>query len=222
MLIREIISEHIKPLRASDTAAEALTAIMESGLGVLPVVDRTTNRFIGMVSREAAERHCGSADSVMLIRDAEAVPTAPDQNVFDTVRLMDKNDISLIPVVEHDRNYLGVVERRILFDRIIRMMNFTEYGSLITIHFNQRDFTLSQMVRIIEAEGGLILGLSVESPKDSHPFYVVSIKLNLPDPGRIVAALRRHEFIVDNHSMENQEDQRFEERADELLRYLDI
>ena len=222
MLVREIISKQIKPLRASDTAADALSEILGSNQKTLPVVDHTTNRFIGMVTRESAEKHCGTVDSVMKIRDDKAITASPGQNVFDTARMMDKHDVSVIPVLDDDRNYLGVVERHILFDRIIRMMNFTEYGSLITIHFKERDFTLSQLVRIIEAEGGLILGMSVESPKSNHPFYVVSIKLNLPDPGRIVAALRRHEFIVDTHSLEDQEEQRYEERADELLRYLNI
>lgn len=127
-----------------------------------------------------------------------------------------------MPVIENGRKFAGVIERHVLFDHIVRLMNLTEYGSLITIHFEERDFTLSQLVRIIEAEGGLILGLSVQSPKSSHPFYVVTIKLNLPDPARIVAALKRHEYIVDTHSSDNQEDRRYEERADELMHYLNI
>ncbi len=222
MLVREVISSYIKPLRAIDTSREALSAMIESGQVVLPVVDQTTNRFIGMVSRESVEKHHATVDSVLTIREQNSIVTDPDQNVFDTVRLMDKHNLTLLPVLDNGRNYLGVVERIRLNDRVIQLMNFTEYGSLVTVHFEERDFTLSKLVRIIESEGGLILGMSVESPRDESPVYAVSIKLNVPDPGRIVTALKRHEFIVDTHSTDNEEDRRFEQRADELMHYLNI
>lgn len=222
MLVREAISKFVKPLRAIDTAQDALSAMTESGQAILPVVDQTTNRFIGMVTRESAERHYATIDSVLSIREDQYIVTDPYQNVFDTARLMDKHNLTLLPVLDNGRNYLGVVERKFLYDEIIRMMNLTEYGSLITIHFNERDFTLSKLVRIIETEGGLILGMSVEAPKANHPFYVVSIKLNLSNPSRIAASLKRHEYIVEVHSTEGQEDRRYEQRADELLHYLNI
>lgn len=222
MLVRETISNHIKPLGATDTVRDALSAMKESGQSLLPVVDQTTNRFIGMVSRESAGKHEDAIDSVLAIREAQHFVSTQNQNIFDAARLMDKHKLTLLPVLDSERNYLGVVDRSTLNERIVQVMNFTEYGSIITIHFEERDFTLSQLIRIIEAEGGLILGLGVESPHDSNPFYVVTIKLNLPDPGRIVAALKRHEYIVDAQSTDNQEDRKYEERADELMHYLNI
>ncbi len=222
MLVRDVISNYITPLRAIDTAREALAAMVESGQSELPVVDQTTNRFIGMVTRASAEKHHATVDSVLTIREEQSVVISPDQNVFDIVRLMEKHNLTVLPVLDNGRNYLGVVERRALHDGIMRIMNFTEFGSLITIHFEERDFTLSKLVRIIEAEGGLILGISVESPRARHPFFLVSVKLNLTDPSRIVASLKRHEYIVDQHSSDDQEDRRYEQRADELMHYLNI
>ncbi len=222
MLVQEVVSQNIKPLRAVDTAQEALTAMVAYGLSALPVVDQTTKKFIGVVSRASAEQDRLAVSSVLALREEELIVTGPDHNIFDAVRLMEKHELAILPVIDSDRNYLGVVERSELNDRIVKIMNFTEHGSLITIHFEERDFTLSKLVRIIEAEGGLILGMSVESPKSRNPFFVVSIKLNLTDPGRIVASLKRHDYIVDQHSSDDQEDRRYEQRADELMHYLNI
>jgi acetoin utilization protein AcuB len=222
MLVQEAVSQDIRPLRAIDTAQEALAAMARYGLSALPVVDQTTKKFIGVVSRASAEKDHLAVSSVLALREEQLVVAGPDQNLFDVVRLMEKHNLVILPVIDADRNYLGVVERSELNERIVRLMNFTEYGSLITIHFEERDFTLSKPVRIIEAEGGLILGMSVESPKSRHPFYVVSIKLNLTDPGRIMASLKRHDYIVDQHSSDDQEDRRYEQRADELMHYLNI
>ncbi len=222
MLVQEVISPNIRPLRAIDSALEALTAMVGYGLTALPVVDQTTNRFIGVVTRASAEQHQLTANSVLTIRETQVIVADPGQNVFDAVRLMEKHELTILPVIDDDRSYIGVVERGELNNRIIKLMNFTEYGSLITIHFEERDFTLSKPVRIIEAEGGLILGLSVESPRPRHPFFVVSIKLNITDPARIVASLKRHDYIVDQHTSDDQQDRRYEQRADELMHYLNI
>jgi acetoin utilization protein AcuB len=222
MQVQEAISRNIRPLRAIDTAPEALAAMAVCGLGALPVVDQTTNRFIGVVTRESAEQHQLTGNSVLTIREKQVFAAAPDQNIFDAVRLMEKYGLAILPVISDDRSYIGVVERSDLNDRIVKLMNFTEYGSLITIHFGERDFTLSKLVRIIEAEGGLILGLSVETPRARHPFYVVTIKLSVTDPARIVASLKRHDYIVDQHSADDKQDRRYEQRADELMHYLNI
>ncbi len=222
MQTREIVSEYIKPLRAIDTAREALAAMRESKQNLLPVVDQTTNRFIGMVTRAAAEKHDITVDSVLTIREKTSIVTDPDQNIFDTVRLMDKHNLSLLPVLDNNKNYIGVIERNVLNDRIIRLMNLTEYGSLIIIHFEEQHYTLSRIVRIVEAEGGLILGMSVEAPQGNNPFYEVTVKLNMPDPGPVMSALKRHDYIVHAHSIDNQEDRRYEERADELMHYLNM
>ncbi len=222
MQVQEAISRNIKPLRAIDTAPEALAAMAVCGLAALPVVDQTTNRFIGVVTRASAEQHQLTGNSVLTIREQQVIAATPDQNVLDAVRLMEKHGLTILPVIDDDKSYIGVVDRAELNEHIIKLMNFAEFGSLITIHFGERDFTLSKPVRIIEEEGGLILGLSVETPRARHPFYVVSIKLNVSDPERIVASLKRHDYIVDQQSADDQQDQRYEQRADELLHYLNI
>lgn len=222
MLVRDVICQSLKPLRVIDTAREALTAMVATDRTALPVVDQTTNRFIGMVTRDAVEKLADLTSSVLSMRESNWITTDSGQNVLDAARVMEKYGISLLPVLDSDRKYMGVVDRRELHDHIVKMMNFTEYGSLITIHFEERDFTLSKPVRIIEEDGGLILGLSVESPQPHHPFYVASVKLNLTDPARIVASLRRHGYIVDQYGADDQEDKRYEQRADELMHYLNI
>ncbi|MFO7924115.1 MAG: CBS domain-containing protein, partial [Bacteroidales bacterium] len=111
----------------------------ESGQTLLPVVDQTTNRFIGMVSRESAEKHENSIDSVLAIREAQYFVSIQNQNIFDAARLMDKHKLTLLPVLDSERHYMGVVDRSTLNERIVQVMNFTEYGSIITIHFEERD-----------------------------------------------------------------------------------
>lgn len=219
---REILNTALIPLRAMDTASEALLRMAEGGYAVLPVVDVTTGRYLGLVSREAARLHEATDDSVLAFRDHLSLSAGVSQHIFDAARLMEKHGVRMLPILDEQGKYLGVVEKNRLYEQIVHIVNLAEYGSLLTVHFRERDFTLSQLVRIIEAEDALILGLSVEAPTASNPFYMVCVKLNRHDPSQVVSALRRNNFVVDACSIDLEQDKRYEERADELLHYLNL
>lgn len=222
MLVRQAINTHIKPLQAADTVNQALMVMINSGHTHFPVVEKATNRFLGIVARETLEKHPIKEAGIFAIREKNPQFAHFGQHIFDVARVMERHGYSLLPVLDQEHRYAGATEKKVLFENIIQMMNITEYGSLLTIHFEGRDFTLSQLVRIIEEEGALILGLSVEPPTKSHPFYVVSVKLNIRNPDRIVASLKRHAFIVNTHGDEELEERRYKERADELMHYLNM
>lgn len=102
------------------------------------------------------------------------------------------------------------------------IFNLSSYGSVITIELAQIDYTLSEIVRIIETENAKILGIAVQQPNEVLDSIRVSIKLNLEDSSVVSAALRRFDYvIVSEESSENMENN-FSDRADELIRYLDI
>lgn len=222
MLVRDALCRHIIPLRSADAAREVLAVMDSCGYDLLPVTNPETGRFAGMVSREAAAEHSPDGPVMPTLSVEQTITTVPDQPVFEVARLMERHDITLLPVVDAEGKYVGLVERSLLHDRIIRLLNLTEYGSLLTIHFEKHDFMLSKPVQIIESEGGLIMGLTVTIPDNEISCYKVIVKLNLPEPVRVVAALKRHGYVVDLHSSDSQQDRRFEERADELMHYLNL
>ncbi|MDI6402348.1 CBS domain-containing protein [Balneolaceae bacterium ANBcel3] len=222
MLVKDLADHNIKPLSASCSVEEAMGAMESSSQPLLPLVDPKTNRFAGMVSRNTLEQHRDSDIRIYELREEHPAVALSNQNIFDTARQMEKSGVSVIPIIEPDNQYLGMVDMNRLFDRIVRVFNLTEYGSVLTVHFKERDFTLSKLVHIIESEGGLIMGLGVDSPRDNQPFYIVTIKINLSDPSRIVSSLKRHSYIVDAHSVDGQDTRHYEDRADELMHYLNI
>lgn len=219
---REILNTTLVPLRAMDTASAALVKMADSAYDVLPVVDATTGRYLGMVSMQTARLHEATDDSVLAFREYVSLFAGLSQHIFDTARQMQKHGVYMLPIVDEQGKYMGVVEKSRLYEQIVHIVNLAEYGSLLTVHFRERDFTLSQLVRIIEAEDTLILGLSVEAPTPGNPFYMVCIKLNRHDPSQVVSALRRNNFVVDACSIDMEQDKRYEERADELMHYLNL
>jgi ACT domain-containing protein len=102
------------------------------------------------------------------------------------------------------------------------MLNLSEYGSIITIELGERDFMLSEIVNLIESEGGKILGLTVETPERADDTIRVSVKLSVKEINRIVATLRRYDYLVSTETRDETVDVDMRSRASELMHYLDI
>jgi hypothetical protein len=90
------------------------------------------------------------------------------------------------------------------------------------VRLNHQDFTLSEVVQLIEAEGGKILGITVETPNAEKKQYEVSIKLNLQDVSRVASALRRYGYTILTEAESESTNIDLETRADELLKFMDM
>ncbi|MEX0927846.1 MAG: CBS domain-containing protein, partial [Balneolales bacterium] len=194
MLVLEIINIDILPLRVADSAEAALDSMKEYKVDELPIVDHTTRKLIGVVSRESLVDNESGKPGLFAVRRRNPLTATPDQHVFDVARTMILNNLKQIPVVDEKDNFLGVILRTELFRALSGMLNGSGQGSVITIEQEKQDFTLSEIVRIIESEDAKILGIAVQSPGDISDHFRLSIKINLTDMTRVKAALNRYGF----------------------------
>ena len=132
------------------------------------------------------------------------------------------NELYVLPVTDNENNFLGLVRKREVLNGLGDIFNLSSYGSVITIELAQIDYTLSEIVRIIETENAKILGIAVQQPNDVIDSIRVSIKLNLEDSSVVSAALRRFDYVIISEERSENMENNFSDRADELIRYLDI
>ncbi|MEX0778850.1 MAG: CBS domain-containing protein [Balneolales bacterium] len=223
MLVLEIINTDILPLRVADSAETALSSMKEYKVDELPIVDHTTRKLIGIVTKQSLMDNESGKVSLFAVRRRQPITTSPDEHVFDVAKVMMENKLKLIPVVDEKENFLGVVLRSELFKALSGMLNVSEHGSVITIEQQEQDFSLSEVVRIIESENAKILGIAVQSPNKINEHFRLSIKLNLTDLKRVNAALSRYGFIITQESGSPETNTaEYEDRADEFLRFLDL
>lgn len=222
MLASRFINKKISPLRADDTITHAIDVMDEHDIGNLPVVNKTTEKLIGQIKRENLEAIEDKSAHISTVDLGEAIKVFERQHVFEAVRLMLKYEIRLLPVVDDDMTYKGVICKKEVLEALTRLLNLSELGSIITIEMERRDYTLSEIVQLIENEGVKILGIAVETPSAQDDRFKVSIKLNRQDIANVSSALRRYgyDIITETHSDVLEID--YEARAGELLRYLDM
>lgn len=222
MLAKKKLNTDIRPLKAQDSITKAEQKMEELNSDSLPVVDSTTHKLIGQVSLKAIRNLSGDAQYISDIELEEAVKIYDAQHVFEAARLMLLYEMRFIPVVDDEMTYLGTVRKQEVLETLTDMLNLAEYGSIVTVELQQRDFSLSEIVHLIEVEGAKILGVTVEVPDADNRLYEVSVKLNLKDVSRVAASLRRHGYSVSAESGTEAFGVDLETRADELIKYLDM
>ncbi len=102
------------------------------------------------------------------------------------------------------------------------MLNVSVSGSVISVDILSKDYSLSELVHLIESENARILGVAVEAPKGTADSFQVSFKLNIKDTSAISKSLRRHGYTVQSENQSELLQFDITDRADELIRYLDV
>lgn len=217
----ELISDEIPPLRPSDPAIKAVGWMDEFKVSHLPIVDK--NRFVGMVAEidlldlESAEQPLSESDLPL-----NATCIAGDRHVFEVVKLMADNQLSVVAVVENEMGqYLGSVSLVHLMEVISNMSVVSDPGGIIILELNQNDYMLSQIARCVEDNDAKILGTFITSHQDSTKM-VVTLKLNRTDIDPIIQTLERFDYNIIGSYGQLHREQDLQDRWSSLMNYLNI
>lgn len=221
MTIQRLISKETPPLKLGDTVEHALGLMMEVRVRHLPVVG--DDRFlVGVVSEEQLLDAAGPDAPVRDLLGPKAISVRPNDHVFDVTKLIVKHDLTTVPVAEEGGTYVGIVRRHDLFDQFARMLSTQEAGAILAIETSPRDYSLSQLVYIVEQHNAKILSIATEPPEDASGEIRITLKLNITDTARIRHMLEHHGYHVVAAFSEDENDEDLRWRIDEFMRYLEV
>lgn len=218
---KSIIETDFVPLSGNDQIGAVKKRMEEMQVETLPVVDETTQKLIGQIQ----QKQLNGMDDEATIADLEldeAVKLYQGQHIFEAARLMLQYELRLLSVVDKEWTFMGILTKQQVLESLSRMLNLAEFGSVITVEVSRADFSISEIVQLIETEGAKILGVTVETPENSDQQFKVSFKLNLKDVSRVVSSLRRYDYRVVTESESTVFGEELEHRADELLKYINM
>lgn len=104
--------------------------------------------------------------------------------------------------------------------------SFTELtemeNSLIILEIPLKDYTLTEIARIIESNNAHVMNLSV-LPVSGGSFLLVSVKLNVSDITSILRSFERFNYnVVYSFMLEGEDNDVYKDRLNELLYYLEM
>jgi acetoin utilization protein AcuB len=221
MLARELISDVVPALRTSDTGLQALSWMDIFRISHLPIVNN--QEFLGLISDqdiydlnmadEAIGNHKLSLFSPFVYHT---------QHIFDAIELISRLKLSIIPVLDDDKKYLGLITQNDLLHQIAELSALKNPGSIIELELNINDYSLSEIARIVEGNDAKILGLYISSPEDSMKMNL-SIKLNTSDVTSILQTFNRYNYDVKGSFQQNDEmESLLHNRYELFMKYLSI
>ena len=142
-----------------------------------------------------------------------------NQHLFDIIEVLEKNNLSVVPVLDENKQYTGVITTRKLLYTIANSAAIQSIGGVIVLQMNHNDYSLTEISNIIENNDAKILSTYVTSTPESTKMEL-TIKINKPENTPIIKDLERYEYSIIASYKEDDEDVDFLERYEQLMRFL--
>ena len=221
MTIETLISEVTPPLKEDDSVEEALGILLESRVRHLPVVNHD-GKLVGLMSEEQLLDAPGPEALIGTLITYNPVSVRPELHVFDATKVMVDHDLTVLPIAREDKTYLGLVKRHNILDLFARMLSTQESGAIIALEIDDRDYSLAKLAHLIEQNDVKILSTATESSEAAEGKMRVTLKLNVQDTSRIRHILEHHSYRVIAAFSSGEDEEDFQERLQEFMRYLEV
>lgn len=220
MLSRDLISDEIPSLKTSDTGLKALNWMDEFKISHLPITRK--KEFLGLIS-DAAILDLNEPDKsidnykISLLR----VFVFDHQHVYEAIKLMSNLNLSLIPVLDQQENYLGVISMSQLLPYFGQMVSVQEPGGIILLELNLNDYSLVQIAQIVEGNDAKILSCYLNPLVDSTKIEV-TLKINKTDLSGILQTFYRYNYNVKASFHQSEFTEDLKNRFDSFMNYINI
>lgn len=220
MYASTLISYSVPPLKLNDTGVKALLWMNDFHVRHLPVVEN--GKLLGILSEDEvlnfvdAEITIGESKPVLL---PKFVPT--QKHLYDIMKLVVDFNLTVIPVLNDDGDYMGLITIENLLRKLADTGSITQPGGVLVLEMAPRDYSLSEISRLIELENAMILSSFISSPYGTNTLEL-TLKLNKEDLKHIVATLERFGYDVKSSFYESEFIDTLNDRYEGLMRYLDV
>lgn len=213
-------SKNIPVLNLQSKVREAMDLMSERNVYDLPVVEQKNP--LGVVSR----------NQLLLLPPNETIGAhfihKPQYRIFreahwmEVFRLFNNLEHTLIPLVDVGLEYCGSIELREFLSKLSTLEMFSTPGAILLIESGLRDFSLSEVARIAEANSVSILECHINTNQEQQKVEV-SLKLNRTELKSLMATYERYGYVIKNSFMrDTSEDDYLQQRYDMLMKFLNI
>lgn len=221
MIAAELINHMIPPLKSTDMVDKAISWMEEFRCNQLPVVEN--GKFSGLISEELIleQNQIDKPISAFKLTCPECT-VLESQHFYDVVKKASDNNVQLIAVLDENGEYNGVITVQDTITSFAQTAAVQAPGAILVLSMHARDYSLSEISRLVEEEGAKILGSTIREDPNDPTKLKLSLKINQTNLSVIVATFERFDYKIIGRFQEPQMVDNDKERLDLLLRYLDI
>lgn len=218
MIASQLITYEIPPLKLNDNGSRALDWMEEFKVTELPVVDN--GKYLGLIEETQLLDRSNIDDKIGSYNLMFKKPFAHEnQHVFEIISLIVQNDIDLLPVLDTNEKFLGIITINSVLKFFSETVSIANQGSIITLELNINDYSLAEIAKMVESDNAKILASFITSHPDSTKLEV-TLKINKNEITRILATFERFNYVVTASYNETDYQKDLQNRYDEFMRFL--
>lgn len=219
MLNKELISATIPTLNLNDSVYQALELMSEFHVMQLAVV--ADEKYLGLVS----EDDLMNVDEKLTLQTLEArfskAAVRAGSYFMEAVQLVNDHTLSIIPVVEPENVFAGVITAADLLKQLGKATGANEPGGIIVLEMEQRNFSFSEISKLVETNDAQITQLNTWWDANNGSF-LVTLKINKFEISDIISTFQRYEYQVKYYFGEELYENELRSNYDHLMNYLSI
>lgn len=219
MLNKEILSSSIPTLSPVDTVAQALELMGTYHLSHLPVVDH--DKYLGLALEDDLLNINEEETIGASILHMSKVAVQAGTHFLEAVQAVNDYDLSVVPVLEKDGNYLGMITASDLLIHLGKITGASVPGAVIVLELEKQNFSFSEVSKLVETNDAHITQLNTYWDDQAEAFYV-TIKINKFEISDIIATFQRYEYQVKYYFGEELYENELKSNYDNLINYLNI
>jgi len=208
------------PVKTSDSVQKVLERMADFRVSHMPIVNN--EQFLGLVSDDDLIE-APDADSPIgsLTLSLNNACISQEQHVYNVIRLAYEKRLSVVPVLDSQNNYIGLISINTLIEYIATFTAAKEPGGIIVLEISNRENSLAHMAQIVESNNAQVLSSYIRSFPDSTRLEV-TLKINYKDVSAIAASFDRFNYTVKHIFTDVETNSESRGRYEQLMNYLNM
>jgi Mg/Co/Ni transporter MgtE len=216
--LKDYITNDYKAIDAQETIGAVQDFFDDLTFSHFPVIEEGI--FIGSIAADDIE----TFDSDKKVNEYKYVLehffARTDMIWLDVLEVFAKNHTNLVPILDENNKYVGYYE----IEDVIKFFHETTFlkepGAIIIVSKNTVDYSMSQIVQIVESNNGKLLGLFISNSDVNS--VEVTLKISVGSLNEIIQTFRRYNYHIISEHNEDNYIKSLKERSDYLDKYLNM
>ena len=219
MIAKDLIDYNIPLLKIEDKASKALELMKEFESARLPVV--ANGYYAGLLAEEMITNHDGEQiNDFRLLGENGNIDQG--SHYYSVIKCALEFDLPLIAIKDQQGLYLGAVPTASAFEMFVMGSALRTPGGIIVLSLNYKDYSLSEIGRIIENGDAQIINSQMSMDPNDNSKIWLTLKLNKEDISHLISILEFSGYQIERYFSAHTNNENTQERYDSLMNYLKI
>ena len=216
--VADYINNDFKALDSEESVAVVQDFFADNTFTHFPILQ--SGVFIGNINSEDIDTFDEDKKISDYLYASEVFFARTDSMWLDLLEICARHRSNIVPILDHQNAYSGYLE----IQDVIKVFNDTPFlkdqGGIIIIEKDISDYSMGQVVQIVESTGAKLLGVLVSNTTASK--IQVTVKVSLGGINEIIQTFRRYGYEIISEHNDDSYMTGLKDRSDYLAKYMNI